>query len=1087
MRMRRVVWGGLLFLVIASLGLAATNAEMYFSSDKNGQTRVTNVQEGTSVWIVIHDPDENIDCDVRDKFWTDVKIMDPKTGAYIVWVSLSELYADITGHAASAAGAKSGTTIAGPLEGTAYKGHYPGNPGSLRGDYLEETGADTGLFVSKRAFMIGTREDFDEPYKNSHVVDTRGMSSVGSTAVQDQDGVTPKPAALASGFPSFQWGGYDFGPELPTKDIPNAIGFVRGWIGGHETDSFDIAFIRGLLFPGLTATLPFLPSEIVGGPVEYVSLPAPWLIGRFENMDTLVGMYEDPNDDTDVAVAMMKIIDAKAAIAWDQEVYKDANGSATITVTDPDENLDCNRIEYVPVFLFVNPGSWNAVDSGDSADETTGPSPNNFCQLKRTGGIGLAAPASPLDAVTPDPETPIHWYNIYNATKNAYGENGAKDGRYYIQYPTHAVHDHIGWENVTYFDTVAASGVTAVSFYAQETGSNTGVFQLNLNSILDDLGFNSLGVRDVLVAYYLDPNDEDDFRLTTAYIEEKQHSITSFTDATRQDKKLFWIGRDPVYVQVIDANANVDPCCPEQIVVNICDPHELDDGEWWILDETSSNSPVFFSNVGMELRPVWDALGVGKLNAAGGYQLELDNWRLEAFNEDSIYVRYNDVYYTNNLVGLLGLGDSDTTTAFSGPRIDRARVANDVSFAMMEIGDMQVYNGQTVNMYFLDRQGNRVQGYVNSDCVFIEVVDPDQNEDTLRRERVDAFWDGGQNIPFGPKPLNVFGCDYVRELGHPINPLLGDTNIFNNSPIPFPTYNVCLGEANIYVLNPRNGRWAGLDLLETGIGTGDFMSVVCVDLASQYGDCVPTLGALPGDTIVAFYQDPSNHSDSAMIQVKVGIGGGTTPASQESATAFTNAAGAAVQNYTDADLVYARVVDPSHAGAAVLRNAVTILGVSYDLLPIGGAGCRDDNMPPLPPVVGDDVFITVGLDLNLAAGASITATYKDPNDPNDTSSDTITVIASKLDVVSFYAGPSPAAGDVTFGYKGSGMASVMSVEVYDLAGHCVWASELANVTQIVWSPAAGDRPAANGCYIYLVTATDGTQTFRGKGTVFISR
>ena len=57
-------------------------------------------------------------------------------------------------------------------------------------------------------------------------------------------------------------------------------------------------------------------------------------------------------------------------------------------------------------------------------------------------------------------------------------------------------------------------------------------------------------------------NDFDDMKLATAYIEEKQHSSTTFTDANRTPQDLFWIGRDSVYVQVVDANANVDPCCP---------------------------------------------------------------------------------------------------------------------------------------------------------------------------------------------------------------------------------------------------------------------------------------------------------------------------------------------------------------------------------------------------------------------------------------------------------------------------------------------------------------------------------------------
>jgi hypothetical protein len=468
---------------------------------------------------------------------------------------------------------------------------------------------------------------------------------------------------------------------------------------------------------------------------------------------------------------------------------------------------------------------------------------------------------------------------------------------------------------------------------------------------------------------------------------------------------------------------------------------------------------VFFTNAGTELDPVWDALGVGLATGIGGYQLQFDNWKLEVFNEDDVMVRYNDVYYVD--AELADLGDQNMTTAFP-PVIDRIRVANDVSFDMMSIGDTQVYNGSTVNMYFLDRQGNRVSGYVNSDCVFVEVVDADQNEDIMRRERVDAFWDGEQNLPFGPYALRIFDCVLPPRGFHPINDLLGDTNIFNNG-----------AHAKVYVLNPRSGFWAALDLLETGVATGDFVSVICVDLVSVY-ECVPTLFTLPGDTIVAYYQDPSNHSDSAWISAKVGVGGGGTPPSQASTTTFVNATGAAATSYTDTDLVYVKVVDPSHAGATTLADAVTIGTETYDIAPLAGAT--------------NDTFITVGLDLNLAAGATITATYKDPTDPTDTSTDTITIVASKLNVTAFYAGPSPAAGPVTFGYKGTGVASVMSVEVYDLAGHVVWAKELANVTKIVWDGKDdGGTLLANGAYIYVVEATDGTDTFSDKGTLFINR
>ena len=1027
----------LLIMALFALSALATSAEMYFSTDKNGQNRVTNIQEGEAVWIVIYDPDENIDCDVRDKIWTEIKLMDPKTGAYLVWVS----YDDDNNGANAPNLDPNGLLYSDPLY-TPFKGHSPGDEGSYSYDYLEETGSDTGLFVSKRSFQVGTREDYDVQRMNTHVVDNGTYNPTGAGAPAEpwmQD---------------FQFGHYTYFAD-GLNGNGSANDGLRGWWSG------SLLFTPGMM-PWAMMTGPVLPDTAIIAPT------AEYLVGRFENMDTLVGMYQDRNDDSDVALGMMKIDDHEAVIAWDSQIYKDANGSATITVTDYDENLNCNEVEYVPVFIIVNPGSWNPVVLGPPD------SPANFCMLKRTGGVTGVIDAAAGDNAAVG-TSPIRWYNIYHSQLNSSAlAIGGSDNRYYIEYPVAGDTP----ANVVAFDTVQEGGITAVSFYAQETGVDTGVFQLNLNSILDDLGFNSLRVRDVLVAYYLDPNDEDDFKLATAYIEERQHSITSFTNAQRGDQELYWIGRDPVYVQVIDSNANVDPCCPEQVVVHICDPHEEDDSEWWILDETSSNSPVFFSNAGMVLDPVWDALGVG-INpgiapaGTGGYQLQLDNWKLEVYNEDDVYARYNDVYYVANeteaglMDGLNFLGDitalGQLNTAFP-PAIERVRVGNDVSFDLMSIADTQVYDGQTSQMWFLDRQGNRVNGFVNSDCVFVEVLDPDQDEDQLRRERIDAFWDGQQNFPFGPENDVPFACDAdYTDLDHEINNLLGMVNIFNNGL-----------EAKLYVLNPRSGFWAAVDLLETGVATGDFVSTICIDLTSAYSDCVPTLRVLPGDTIVAVYQDPSNHSDSAWISIKVGIGGGGTPPTQQSSTMFVDSAGVEVTNYTDADMVYVKVVDPSHAGATVLANAVEIDGTTYDLGPLAGAQ--------------NDTFITAGLSLALVAGSQITATYGDPTDPTDTSSDTITIIASELDVVSFYAGPNPFDATTTFGYDGSGIASVMSVTVYDLAGKIVWSEELANVTGIDWDGTdEGGAMLANGGYIYAVTATDGTNTFTGRGTVFINR
>jgi flagellar hook assembly protein FlgD len=52
----------------------------------------------------------------------------------------------------------------------------------------------------------------------------------------------------------------------------------------------------------------------------------------------------------------------------------------------------------------------------------------------------------------------------------------------------------------------------------------------------------------------------------------------------------------------------------------------------------------------------------------------------------------------------------------------------------------------------------------------------------------------------------------------------------------------------------------------------------------------------------------------------------------------------------------------------------------------------------------------------------------------------------------------------------------------------VWASELTDVTEIVWdgTDEAGNS-LANGAYIYTIYATDGTNSVTDKGKVFVNR
>jgi hypothetical protein len=1075
------VGSAIAFLLVALVTLVAlaSDAEFFFATDKDGTNKVTSIKEGQEIYIVISDADNDWDCDIRDKIWVDLKVFDPKTGAYMVWSSW------------------------GPDGDAAYLG-YVGRDGDLdKGNWLEETEKDSGIFVSNKSFLVGTRENFSSARTNTHIVGPY-TGAVGAV-------VTPL---------DFQWGHYEYlDPSFTVASSTNLMADVRGWFEPRAT-SAAWNFVAGLMNPANEAVLPSDRTTVATDKSHY-------LLGRFENMDTLVGLYQDYNDAKDVALGLLKIEDSEvttpggAKLYWDADkpynTYKDPRGAAKITVEDPDENLDCSRIEYVPVFVLINPGSWNA----QTLSRVT-----NFCQLLTSGGVKPVGDgvASTLNA-GPILDEPIRWYNIYDSgldydvsppgtqdftwgipggVKNINNAQDKAHGTYFIQYPTSYA------ENVTSFETTDPDGFVRVMFWAQETSVNSGIFTVRLNNLLTDLGFVGLDVGDVLVAYYLDPNDFDELRIATAYIEENLTSNVMFTDsAYTAEKNLFYLGRDNIYIQVYDETANEESCCPEKVLVHVCDPHNEDDAEWLVLWERGPSSPIFTSQSGYALLPVWDALGIGLSESAGGYQLQLDNWKLEAFNEDSIYVRYNDNRYVQSEYS--DVGDVNIKTAFP-PRIELARQDNDVAFDMMEVYDYQVFDGlsKTAKLDFVDASGTIVDKFLQSETVYIQVTDLDQNEDNGLRERISGWWDGptpsdhelyplqGQNIPFGPVSVNEYNCGFPHESGHPINLLLGDTNVngrdMTNLGTGFDlrgwgrdlplvqtgsqTYVPIHPEswAKIYVLNPRTGRWTAVDLFETAPSSGIFRSPDCIEISTQY-PCAPSLGALPGDTVLAVYQDPSNHSDTAWRSIKVSRTSGGTAPSQAAQANFCNASGTAVTTYYDTDLVYVKVKDPSHAGATALAGAVKIGTNPFDLTPLGTLA---------------DTFITRAItlaEIGATVGQTITAKYTDPSDLADTSETQAAIIGSVLSVTGYLAKPNPFSTETFFTYKGTGIASTFTVTVYDQSGHPLWSKTEQNTTEVRWDGKddAG-MTLSNGAYIYVVVLSDNSGTKAPyKGKVFINR
>jgi hypothetical protein len=184
--------------------------------------------------------------------------------------------------------------------------------------------------------------------------------------------------------------------------------------------------------------------------------------------------------------------------------------------------------------------------------------------------------------------------------------------------------------------------------FVPETGPNTGEFELTVGNLedLQQLLWGTPAARNYKLPrgttfsfYYIDPNDFDDMDLAVMRVglDETNYSRTMITNEFGTIVDTLKLGWDGLYIRVIDQDANVEACCCDQIVVHICDPHNEDDSEYVILDEVSANSGIFASLAAVPLLPVWDAVA--------GYQLVFDDWKIQAFNEDTVFVQYNSVDY----------------------------------------------------------------------------------------------------------------------------------------------------------------------------------------------------------------------------------------------------------------------------------------------------------------------------------------------------------------------------------------------------------------------------------------------------------
>ena len=883
-------------------------------------------------------------------------------------------------------------------------------------------------------------------------------------------------------------------PTGQTHVMGDILGGARTWTEG-AWEYVDQNLLEGDPAPGaVTVGTGFVefPRERLTARVSFEGFAAgstaitPVNIeGRFENNDTLILIVADQTDERNIDQDQVKIVDTVGKLTVTPSRINYGCGPACsniiVKIEDKDENLDCNQIEYVPFFVIVNPGSWNPQTS----------SINNFCSLMLRGGYDVTN--------TADLNAPIRWYNIYDEPVEGDGVFAGVDSRY-IEYPA-------AW-------LPAGTTVGRALFFAAETAVDSGVFEFNFGNIEDlqaALGFNQFPMGTTIAFYYIDPNDFDDMDLATIEVGNRPHSQTFITDANGIPATELRIGTGwgGLYVRVYDADANVEACCQDKVVVHICDPHNEDDSEFYVIDEISNDSGIFFSQSGIPLLPVWDAVS--------GYQLVFDDWRVQSFNEDTIFVRYNSVDYTQ--ASLNALGDGNPNDGSFPPEINETASRNqlwDVSFAKAKVYDTQVFDGTTHHMRFLNGQYQPVDTIPISGSLYLEVTDPDQNEHPALRELIFGGWnkdaasgeDGDANelrTVYTGTPLTTVGGTSPQDAGEDSAPIWwvgtndsdrmtptgavtdragGDTDPWLGSlPGDGTDYDVSITQipetVKVFMWNAQRGTWERMDLRETAVGSGIFRSTTCALVADSRFPGEGNLGSKAGDTIMAFYQDPSNHSDVSIISIKVNEGGagGITPPTVALSVAFDRA------NYNPGDTVTITVTDEQYAGA------MEITGAAKPLILKTADGTELASWTQIPAVSGQPGKFRVSYVLPANVTGTITAVYTDPLIATRTAQAQATVAAPVLTSVSDVK-PVPevfstSTAFTVYAQPAGAVPNKVTIAVYDLTGRNVATLTGTNTTTVSWNGGT----LRNGAYIYVWTVEGGNpvQTWTDKGFVYIKR
>lgn len=562
-------------------------------------------------------------------------------------------------------------------------------------------------------------------------------------------------------------------------------------------------------------------------------------------------------------------------------------------------------------------------------------------------------------------------------------------------------------------------------------------------------------------------NDPQDFALAQVKVAHANPGKIKFVDVNGNELKEFAIGTE-FFIQVEDPDQNVDSDHVETICVQIfnvnggregdtpgvarqfqpllknqpgaCLEDHVRDLYMWKtgvqLVETGTNTGVFRNPDALKIIPICDLPETDpyeepfatKPAETDNVQIHRLNWWQKVkertalkechpstpFLDDARREFPNpwDPTVGEDVPGVIAVHAGDVVYAvFQDQLVD----PHDVIYATARVEDFQTFDGQTLNIQFVDENGNPVQDgdYKVGMDVFVKLYDPNRN-------------------------VNSDVVDKVVVL----------------------------------VLDRATGDWENVVLEETGPDTGEFMNRQGLSLQPATSpDAVEVnnnrLEVFDRDVIEVHYQDNFNPKDYSLAWVRlVPQPAGVVVAPPAPVRVFfSDATGRQVAEYAVGDTVYVAVQDAAANAdpnaAEVLVDAITVTNTrTGDFVVVSATETGPDTglfvSDPIttgPPGSGAMLIVEEGDTLEVAYGDATA---------------TITIVTRVFTCTGAVNYPNPFSTTTTFEAQGSGIAQI-TVTVYDLLGRTVAELQASGAT-VTWDGRTADgQTLASGVYLYQVT------------------